>query len=166
MHNHPRNQNIKTEIAIVVTSDTRHKGIDTTGQAAITILKEAGHNIPIYEIIPNDREKIIQMINSVLQEKSIKVIITSGGTGISPRDKTIGVINSLLDFEIPGFGELFRSLSYEDIGVHGVISRASAGIIDGRLVFCLPGSEAAVKLALKEIVIPLIGHMLWELNRK
>jgi molybdenum cofactor biosynthesis protein B len=165
-HDHPRNQNIKTRIALIVTSDTRTKETDVTGRIAKEIIEEAGHTIAFYEIVPNDTEKIRMQFKSINQDPSIKVIITSGGTGISPRDKTVSSLRPLFTYEIYGFGELFRKLSYEKIGVQGVMSQATAGIINKILIFCLPGSKDAVTLALKKIIIPALGHMLWELNRK
>jgi molybdenum cofactor biosynthesis protein B len=165
-YDHPRNQDIKAAVALIVTSDTRTKETDVTGRIAKEIIEEAGHTVAIYEIVPNNTEKIIMQLKSVSQDPSVKVIITSGGTGISPRDKTVSSLSPLFKYEIHGFGELFRRISYEKIGVQGVMSQATAGIINGILIFCLPGSKDAVTTALKKIIIPALGHMLWELNRK
>lgn len=164
-NDHPRDQDLKTTIALIVTSDTRTKENDSTGRSAIELLETAGHTVAIYEIVPNDANKIKHQLESVLQEPAIKLIITSGGTGISPRDKTAFSLTPLFDYEVRGFGELFRRLSYEEIGVHGVMSQTTAGVIDGRLIICLPGSQGAVIMALNKIILPAIGHMLWELNR-
>ena len=165
-NHHPRNQDLKATVAVLVTSDTRTKENDITGRSAIELIEEAGHSVAIYEIVPNDANKLKKQLESVLNETAVKLIILSGGTGISPRDKTALSLIPLFDYEIPGIGELFRRLSYEEIGVHGVMSHTTAGVIGGRLIVCLPGSQGAVIMALKKIILPAIGHMLWELNRK
>lgn len=165
-NSHPRNQKKEAKIALIVTSDSRTKATDTTGQTAIDILKAEGHQISYYTIVPNKIEKINLHLETVFLDPLIDVIITSGGTGISIKDKTVDTVKLLLEFEIPGFGELFRRLSYDEIGVHGVTSRATAGVKNNKLVFCLPGSKGAMRMALQKIIIPVISHMLWELNRK
>lgn len=95
----------------------------------------------------------------------VQVIITSGGTGISSRDVTVDTISNLLEKELPGFGELFRRYSFAEIGEAAMFTRATAGVIQRKLVFCLPGSKGAMKTALKKIILPSIGHILWEVNR-
>jgi len=96
----------------------------------------------------------------------VRVIVTSGGTGIGAKDKTVDVAQPMFDKALPGFGEHFRRLSFDDVGLPGVWSRASAGVCRGKLVFCLPGSRGAVGTALKKIILPGLGHMLWELDRR
>jgi molybdenum cofactor biosynthesis protein B len=94
------------------------------------------------------------------------VIVTSGGTGISQRDKTVDTVKTFFEKELPGFGEQFRRLSNEEIGEPGLFSRATAGIVNRKIIFCLPGSKGATKTALNKIILPSIGHLIWELNRK
>lgn len=163
---HPRDQKTSAGIALIITSDSRTKENDKTGQTAIQILEKAEHTIQHYAIVPNDSEKIKKELEQTLQNPDIQVIITSGGTGISPRDKTVDTVTKLFDKTIPGFGEHFRRLSYEEIGVSSVMSRATAGIAKKKIIFCLPGSRGAMTTALNQIILPAIGHMLWELKRE
>ncbi|MFP3951241.1 MAG: molybdenum cofactor biosynthesis protein B [Candidatus Bathyarchaeia archaeon] len=165
MH-HPRNQEIEAKFALVVTSDTRTPNTDETGKLAIRKLEEAGHEVMAYLITPNNSDMISETIRGLLSDERIQVIITSGGTGISPRDKTVDVARVLFSREVNGFGEAFRRFSYDEIGGLTMISRATCGVSNGKLIFCLPGSTGAMELALMDLIIPNIGHMLWELSRE
>ena len=162
---HPRDQQVEADVALLVTSDTRKLEDDHTGNLAVTLLEEAGHKVILRDIVVNDSEMIKGWLQSAVKGKA-SVIITSGGTGIGSVDVTVDTARSLFEKELPGFGEHFRRLSYDEVGVSGLMSRAAAGIIDKKLIFCLPGSRGAMKTALKDIVLPGIGHMLWELNRR
>lgn len=165
MH-HPRNQEIAANFAIIVTSDSRTTDTDETGKLAINLLEGNGHEVVDYQIIPNDSDTIDEALTRLLSEDRIQVIITSGGTGISPRDKTVDVAKKFFDREMTGFGEAFRRFSYEEIGGPAIISRATSGISNGKIIFCLPGSSGAMKTALGSLILPNIGHMLWELRRE
>jgi molybdenum cofactor biosynthesis protein B len=165
MHEHRRDQKAEAVVALMITSDTRTPENDETGKRAIKLLEGAGHKVAAYVIVENDTTKIEETFRGFTDDGRTQVIITSGGTGISSRDKTVDAVTGLLDKEIPGFGELFRRLSFEEIGEAAMFSRATAGIIGRKLVFCLPGSKAAVDTALKKIILPGLGHMLWEVNR-
>ena len=162
---HPRDQQIEADFALLVTSDSRKLEDDHTGSLAVTMLEESGHNVVRRDIVPNDPEKIKQWLTEAIMGEA-QVIITSGGTGIGPRDKTVDAVSALLERRIEGFGELFRRLSYEEVGDAAIISRATAGVARGKLVFCLPGSRGAMELGLRRIVLPGLGHMLWELSRR
>jgi molybdenum cofactor biosynthesis protein B len=166
MQEHRRDQSVKAVAGLVITSDTRTPETDETGRAALKLLQEAGHTVAAYVMIGNEVGKIKEALEGLLLDKRIQVIITSGGTGIGPRDKTVDAVSSLLERRIEGFGELFRRLSYDEIGVASMMSRATAGITKGKIVFCLPGSRGATEMALKEIILPSLGHMLWELGRE
>ena len=163
---HPRDQKTKAKFALIITSDTRTKEDDNTGKTAMRLLQENDHEIELYEIIPNNADRIKEIVYKVLKIPSIQVIVTSGGTGIGQKDKTVDTVSQLFEKELKGFGEHFRRLSYDEIGLPGVMSRATAGVTNGKLIFCLPGSTGAMKTALNQIIIPGVGHMLWELNRK
>lgn len=106
-----------------------------------------------------------EALRSLLTNESVNVIITSGGTGISRRDITVDTVCSFMEKRIEGFGELFRRLSYDEIGGGAILSRATAGVAARKLIFCLPGSKNAVDLGLRGIILPILGHMLWEANR-
>ncbi len=163
---HRRDQEANAVVALMITSDTRTPETDETGKRAIELLEEAGHSIAAYLIVKNDAEKIEETLEGFLTDEHIQVIVTSGGTGISVKDKTVDAVSGKFEKRIKGFGELFRRLSFEEIGVASMMSRANAGVARGKLVFCLPGSRGAMETALKEIILPAIGHMLWELSRE
>ena len=163
---HPRNQAVETVFALLVTSDTRTKDEDETGKLAVQLIEAAGHRVQFYDVAPNDLEKIEEWLRRALKEPQVRVILTSGGTGIGVKDKTVDVAQSLFEKPLPGFGEYFRRISFNDVGLPGIWSRAAAGVAAGKLVFCLPGSRGAVGSALKEIILPGLGHMLWELDRR
>jgi len=166
LHEHRRDQRAEAFFALLVTSDSRRPETDETGKTAVRLLEEEGHNVAAYMIVGNDTAKIQEAVEGFLEDDKIQVIITSGGTGIGPRDKTVDAVSALLEKRIEGFGELFRRLSYEEVGDAAIISRATAGVARGKLVFCLPGSRGAMELGLRRIVLPGLGHMLWELSRR
>jgi len=166
LNHHPRDQKIKANFALIITSDTRTKDDDKTGKTAMKLLEENGHEIKLYEIVPNDESRIREIVCEALQNSTIQAVIMSGGTGLGQKDKTVDTVTTLFEKELRGFGEHFRRLSFDEIGVPGIWSRATAGVAKGKLIFCLPGSSGAMKTALNQIILPGIGHMLWELNRK
>jgi len=132
---------------------------DLSGESAQELVRENGHEVVYYGILPDDKDKINEGISNALSSDA-EFIITSGGTGLTKNDVTIEVVSKLLDKEITGFGELFRLKSYEEIGTASVLSRAIAGVINQKAIFCLPGSPAAVKLAMTEIIMPEIAHIM------
>jgi molybdenum cofactor biosynthesis protein B len=150
---------------VIIISDTRNEKTDESGKIAREIITDLGHEVKAYQIIPNEKTQIRGTVKKLLQDPEVNVILTSGGTGISRRDITTETLTELLDKKIEGFGELFRRLSYEEIGEAAIISRATAGATNGKLVFCLPGSKNAVKLALTKLILPGLGHMIKEANR-
>jgi len=165
MEEHRRDQKAEAVIALMVTSDSRTIETDDTGKTAVRLLEAAGHRVSAHVIVPNDIGLIHEAYAGFLGDPEVQVIITSGGTGISSRDKTVGAVSATFEKSIPGFGELFRRLSFDEIGHAAMFSRATAGAAKGKLVFCLPGSKGAMKTALEQIILPSLGHMLWELSR-
>ena len=163
---HPRDQKVIAKFALLVTSDSRTPETDETGKLAKKILGEAGHEITIYGIVPNDYTKIKNWLVESINNKDVQIIITSGGTGMGSVDRTVDVARTLFEKEIPGFGEHFRRLSYDEVGIPGLMSRSTSGVAKKRIIFCLPGSRGAMRTALNEIILPGVGHMLWELNRR
>ena len=168
MHQHDNKEVKKTiQCAVLTISDTRNKETDKGGQLVQKYLKEL--NIEVteehYNIIKDDKADIQSQIDEWLAS-DIDVIITTGGTGIAQRDITIEAVKPLLDKEIEGFGELFRYLSYtEDVGTKALLSRALAGTVMNKLIFTLPGSTGAVKLAMTKLIIPELHHMVYELHK-
>jgi len=162
---HRRDQRVQAACALVVTSDVRNAETDETGRLASGLLEEAGHRVAAYMIVRNDAAMIQEAIRGLLDSEGVQVVITSGGTGIGSKDRTVDAVSALFEKRVEGFGELFRRLSYEEVGEAAILSRATAGVAKNRLVFCLPGSKNAMELGLKRIIIPSLGHMLWELRR-
>jgi molybdenum cofactor biosynthesis protein B len=150
---------------VVTVSDTRTHENDTSGQAAKELLTAAGHTIAGYRVVKDEPAIVAGVIKNVAHEGLADVVITSGGTGISSRDSTYEAVTHLLHKRLDGFGELFRMLSYAEIGSAAMLSRAVAGIYEGVVVFCTPGSTAAVKLALEKLILPELGHLAFEVNR-
>jgi molybdenum cofactor biosynthesis protein B len=163
---HPRDQKISTKFALLITSDSRTPETDETGKLAKKILAEAGHEVAEYGIVPNDADKIKDWLVDVIENSETPIIITSGGTGMGSVDRTVDVTRTLFEKELPGFGEHFRRLSYEEVGIAGLMSRSTSGLANKKIIFCLPGSKGAMRTALNEIILPGVGHMLWELNRR
>lgn len=156
---------IHVRIAILTLSDTRNTANDESGRAIREILTNAGHVVAAYTLIRDEPDVLRSQLNAWLASDVIEAIITTGGTGISRRDTTIAVIDSLLDSSLPGFGELFRSLSFQEIGPAAMLSRATAGIANGKFVAALPGSKNAVTLAMRELILPQIQHIVSELRK-
>jgi molybdenum cofactor biosynthesis protein B len=165
MSEHPTDKKTPTTFALIVTSDTRTEREDETGRIAVGLIEGDGHRVVSHTIVPNNEEKIRAEVERMLLDDSVAVIVTSGGTGIGSKDRTVAAIAPLLEREMPGFGELFRRISYDEVGGAVIMSRATAGVANGKLIFSLPGSRNAVKVALSKIILPNIGHMQWEINR-
>jgi molybdenum cofactor biosynthesis protein B len=140
---------------VITCSDTRTAETDTSGALIKSLLEQAGHDVTGPVIVPDDPERIRAAIN----DRSADFILMTGGTGIASRDTTWETLHGLYETPIPGFGELFRMLSWEDIGPAAMLSRASAGRIGRTVIFSMPGSHAAVRLAMERIIIPQLGHI-------
>ncbi|MCW4027267.1 MAG: MogA/MoaB family molybdenum cofactor biosynthesis protein [Candidatus Bathyarchaeota archaeon] len=153
--------------AVIVCSTSRHEEFagtgrfnDPTGDLIVKIVKNNGHRVTLRRIVSDDKSEIQQVVLKALKSRKVNVILTSGGTGISPRDVTIEAVQPLLEKEIQGFGELFRAISFDRIGSAAVLTRAIAGVARGKAIFCLPGSPQSVSLALEELILPEAGHIL------
>jgi len=136
------------------------KVVDESGDLIVEALKAHGHSVFLRELISDDRTLIEVSVKRALESRNVDAIITCGGTGITPSDVTIEAVEPLFDKQLPGFGEVFRWLSYEDIGSAAVMSRAVAGVARGKAVFCLPGSPQAVKLCVERLILPEAGHII------
>jgi molybdenum cofactor biosynthesis protein B len=148
---------------VLTISDTRTAENDTSGDAIASALTSAGHEITGRRIVRDDPAAVRDVVAA--EAASAEVIITTGGTGITSRDSTYEAITGLLDKRLDGFGELFRMISYDEIGSAAMLSRACAGSIGRAAVFSLPGSEHAVRLAMTKLILPEIGHVVRELSR-
>lgn len=151
--------------AVVTVSDTRTPETDTSGQILLRGLKDVGHTVVHYQIVPDEPEQIRAVMEYIGVMKECEAAIFNGGTGISKRDRTFDVIDSMLEKRLPGFGEIFRYLSYLDIGSAAIMSRATAGSYNGKIIVSIPGSPAAATLSLEKLILPELPHMCWELSR-
>lgn len=156
----------KVLCAVITVSDTRTKETDKSGKLMIDLLSNSNHQVNHYEIISDDEIVIEDTIKAVMHRDDIEAILINGGTGISQRDVTIETIVPLLNKELPGFGELFRYLSYQfDIGSASMLSRAIAGVANNRILFSTPGSTGAVRLAMEKLILPELGHAVKEIHK-
>ena len=150
---------------VLTVSDTRTEANDTGGHAVRELLEMSGHTIAGHAIVRDDPDAVTSTVIGWLGDAATQVIITTGGTGITSRDGTFEAIDGLLEKRLTGFGELFRMLSYEQIGAAAMMSRATAGRVRGKAIFVLPGSPEAVRLAMTKLIIPELGHVVQQLKR-
>lgn len=150
--------------AVLTVSDTRTPSTDRGGELLVEGLKEAGHRIAHRQIVPDEPARIRAVLEGWLEE-GVDLIVTTGGTGISSRDTTIEVVDRLLQKKLDGFGELFRMLSWKEVGAAAMLSRAIGGLARETLIFSLPGSPNAVRLGLERLLLPELPHLLWERRR-
>ena len=151
-------------VAVITVSDTRTVETDESGKLIHTLAAAAGHVVVDYRIVKDEPDQVLRALNEFAAGLA-RVLIFNGGTGIGQRDRTYDVIAKSLDKELPGFGELFRMLSYQEIGAAAMLSRATGGVYRGKVVFSTPGSPHAVRLALEKLILPELQHLAWELIR-
>ncbi len=150
---------------VLTVSDSRTPETDTGGKAIRARLEEAGHTVSGHVIVKDDPTQVSALVRAQLAEPATQIIITTGGTGITSRDDTYEAIDALLEKRLTGFGELFRMLSFQDIGPAAMMSRATAGTAWGKAIFVLPGSPSAVELAMTKLILPELGHIVQQLRR-
>jgi molybdenum cofactor biosynthesis protein B len=150
---------------VLTISDTRTAENDTSGRAIASLLTQSGHRVAGQAIVKDDPAAVHALVREQLAADGIDVVITTGGTGITSRDSTVEAIEALLEKRLDGFGELFRMLSYQDIGPAAMLSRAVAGLASRRIIVSLPGSESAVRLAMEKLVIPELGHLVQQATK-
>ncbi|MFI5310626.1 MAG: molybdenum cofactor biosynthesis protein B [Gemmatimonadales bacterium] len=152
--------------AVVTVSDTRVEATDESGALMQRLLRDAGHQVVGYALLPNDESRVREHVRALLQRTDVDAVLLTGGTGLGSKDRTVEAVRPLLDKELPGFGELFRVVSFqEQVGAAAILSRALAGGAQGKLVASMPGSKAAVELALTRILLPELRHAVRELRR-
>ena len=159
-------QELPVRVAIVVVSDKRTAETDESGPLARWLLIEAGHTITGFALIPNDEPNTRAHVLALIGRDDVDAVILCGGTGLGVKDRTVEAVRPLMEKELPGVGELFRLISYqEQIGTAAILTRAMAGTVNGKLIVSLPGSKAAVELALTRILLPELQHVMHELRR-
>lgn len=151
--------------SVITVSDTRTEVDDISGKIITDLMIKAGHVLTTKAIVRDDVSDIQRALRESLEDGNTQVVIVTGGTGVSRRDLTLEAVSHFQEKSLPGFGELFRALSFKDIGAAAIMSRATAFVTEGKAVFCLPGSERAVRLAVEELIAPEVGHLVWEANR-
>ena len=152
-------------VFVLTVSDTRTGDNDSSGSAICELLEAAGHHVAGKAIEKDDPARVAELVRQQAVIADVDAIITTGGTGLTSRDSTFEAIDALLTKRLPGFGELFRMLSYGDIGSAAMLSRACAGTIGGVIVISLPGSEKAVRLAMTKLVVPELGHLVQQARK-
>ena len=150
---------------ILIVSDTRKLDTETSGRAIQELLEAAGHTVTGRRLVKDEPREVVDEIRREIGKGEARVLITTGGTGIAKRDSTFEALTGLFEKTMVGFGELFRMLSFQEIGPAAMLTRATAGVIRGHAVFVLPGSENAVRLAMTKLIIPELGHIVRELTR-
>jgi len=150
--------------AILTISDTRTEAEDKSGKIIRELVEDAGHEIVFYRVVKDEPDQIRELITQIAGD--CHVILTNGGTGIAARDTTYEAVTSLLEKRLDGFGEVFRFLSWEDIGSGAMLSRAVAGVYKDTMIFCMPGSSGAVRLAMEKLIVPELSHLVWEIWRQ
>ncbi|MBK7874634.1 MAG: MogA/MoaB family molybdenum cofactor biosynthesis protein [Planctomycetes bacterium] len=152
--------------AVITVSDTRDAATDRGGPFLVEGLAAAGHTTTARAIVRDERGAIAAAVRDAVGRDDVDLVLTTGGTGIAPRDVTVPTLEELFDSTIPGFGEVFRWLSYQEIGSAAILSRACAGLVAGKVVIALPGSPKALKLALEKLVLPEAGHLASETQKR
>lgn len=150
---------------VLTVSDTRTPDTDTSGRAIRQMLEDAGHHVAGATIVPDEPSMVADAVRREILLPNTQVVIITGGTGLTSRDGSYEAVNGLLEKRLDGFGELFRMLSYQDIGPAAMLSRATAGAAGGTAIFLLPGSEKAVRLAMDKLILPEIGHVVQQVSK-
>jgi molybdenum cofactor biosynthesis protein B len=166
VHEHKDKAKKSVRCFVVTVSDTRDESTDTSGQTIKQFLTGEGHSVEGYRIVKDEPVQIDGLLNEVLANSDIEAVIVNGGTGIAPRDGTYEVVSRFIEKNLDGFGEIFRYLSYLDIGSAAIMSRAAAGTARGKVLISLPGSKGAVTLAMEKLILPEIRHMVSQIQGK
>jgi len=161
---HKRKSAARAAVAVITLSTTRTAENDQSGDVIQKLLERGGHDVPVRKLIADNRNVLRASLRELVRQKDIQVIITTGGTGLAASDITIETVRAMLEKELPGFTSLFMLLSYPETKSSAMLSRALAGTIKGKPIFCLPGSPRACKLATESLILPEIGHMLMVLQ--
>lgn len=158
-HAHHAHDASSVSFGVLTISSSRTLEDDASGDAIVDCLETADNAVAVRDLVEDDEQTIREQLTELLDREDVQAVVTSGGTGLTPDDVTPEAAGQLFDREIPGFGEQFRAQSVEEVGPHGMLTRATAGIVDGKPVFCLPGSEQAASFGTSELVVPVVGHV-------
>lgn len=162
---HKANAPRQIRCAVITVSDTRTVETDTGGAEVVRFLTESGHVIVAREIVPDEPARMRPLLESYRDDDQIDVVLMTGGTGISSRDQTYETVTALMTKPLPGYGELFRMLSFQEIGAATMLSRATGGLMERTVLLTMPGSRAAVQLAMERVILPELSHLVREARR-
>ena len=151
--------------AVLTVSDTRTPDSDTSGALIRETLAFSGHSLADYRIVPDEPDRIREVLTGWITREDVQAVLSNGGTGIAARDTTYDAISAMLEKRIDGFGEIFRMLSWQEVGAAAMLSRAVAGVAGGTLIVAMPGSTNAVRLALTKLIVPELGHLVYEITK-
>ncbi len=162
----------KLGFGIIVVSSSKYRLLkekmqidDVSGKLAISLLEKNGHKVNFYAIVPDSKLYILNAVSEALLSKDVDVVLTIGGTGLSATDITVETLKPIFDKEVEGFGDIFRNMSFKEIGAASYMSRATAGLVEGKIIYCLPGSPQAVEMAVKKLILPEVGHLVYIARR-
>lgn len=158
-HDHHADDASSVSFGVLTVSSSRTLEDDTGGDAVVDSIETDNHSVAVRDLVVDDERTIRDRLTELVDNEAVDAVVTTGGTGLTPDDVTPEAATHLFDREIPGFGEQFRAQSVEEVGPHGMLTRATAGIVDGKPVFCLPGSEQAASFGTSELVFPVVGHV-------
>jgi molybdenum cofactor biosynthesis protein B len=164
-HEHKQHAPKRIGCMVVTCSDSRTLDTDTSGQLIMRLLKDQGHEVVAYHLIKDEPAQIRSKVEEGCADQQVQAIVINGGTGIARRDSTFEAVDGMLEKRLDGFGEIFRFLTYQEIGSPAIMSRATAGILKDRVLFSTPGSENAVRLAMEKLILPELGHLVRELTK-
>ena len=164
-HQHRERAPRSISLGVLTVSDTRTPDTDESGTLLRDLCRASGHTVADYRLVRDDPDQVRAALSAMLARPDVQAVLVNGGTGISRRDLTFEAISSALERRIDGFGELFRALSYQEIGASAMLSRAVAGLVAGRPVFSMPGSPGAVRLAMEKLILPELGHAVAEAGK-
>jgi molybdopterin adenylyltransferase len=164
-HEHKGQAPEQVGCVVITCSDTRTVDSDTSGQLIRRLLTEHGHRLAGYHLVKDEPTEIRARIEAAVHDDGVQAVIINGGTGISRRDSTFEAIDAMLEKRLVGFGEIFRYLTFKEIGSAAIMSRATAGLYRGRAIFSTPGSESAVRLAMEKLILPELGHIVREITK-
>lgn len=166
VHEHKQSAPRSVRCAVVTVSDSRTETDDSSGKTIRDLLVDAGHTLGPCEIIPDDTARIVSFLHTLIADPLLDAVILTGGTGIAPRDCTYEAVTGVLTKQLEGFGELFRSISYDEIGSAAMLSRAVGGVVGSSVIFALPGSTGACRTAMEKLILPELSHLVSLANPK
>ena len=162
---HRRHAPPRLGFAVLTVSDSRTEATDDSGRRIVELAAAAGHEVKARRLVPDEPRRARKAVEDLLGVAGVDVVVVTGGTGFAPRDRTVAAVEPVLETRVDGFGELFRMLSYGEVGAAAMLSRALAGVVGRRAVFVLPGSPGAVALAMERLILPEAGHLVAQLRR-